>query len=139
MFLVIHCVIKLVRSNYMILHLDVNMNALFYLNKEEGDFNRFEYRVPSTMDLYRCSFEDQKEEKVLEEIKQLKTTKVSQTFAKMKPAASAQILSQMSADEAAEIMSTLNSKITGQILAKMEPKKGSEITAKLREIPESGK
>ncbi|MEZ5084166.1 MAG: PDZ domain-containing protein [Bacteroidales bacterium] len=57
-------------ANYR--YLAVNKNALFYLNKEEGDFNRFEYRVPSTMDLYRFSFKDQKEEKVLEEINSYK-------------------------------------------------------------------
>lgn len=58
------------RGNYR--YLSVNKDALFYLNKDEGDFNRFEYRVPTTMDLYRFSFDEQKEGKALEEINSYK-------------------------------------------------------------------
>ncbi len=57
-------------ANYR--YLAVNNNAIFYLNKDEGDFNRFEYRVPSSMDLYRFCFEKQEEEKVIEEINSYK-------------------------------------------------------------------
>jgi len=76
-----------------------------------------------------------KNKKILEEIKQIKSSKVSQSFTKMKPASSANILAQMGVKEASEIMSTLNPKVVGQILAKMDPKKGSEITAELQKIP----
>ena len=62
--------LPLERGNYR--YLGVNKSSLFYLNKDEGDFNRFEYRVPSTMDLYRFSFEEQKEEKIMEEINSYK-------------------------------------------------------------------
>jgi tricorn protease len=62
--------LPLKQGNYR--YLAVNKQALYFLNKDEGDFNRFEYRVPSTMDLYRFSFDEQKEEKVLEEINSYK-------------------------------------------------------------------
>jgi len=58
--------LPLERGNYR--YLAVNDNALFFLNKDEGDFNRFEYRAPKTMDLYSFCFEKQKESKILEEI-----------------------------------------------------------------------
>ncbi|MBN2172957.1 MAG: PD40 domain-containing protein [Bacteroidales bacterium] len=54
------------RGNYR--YLSVNDNALFYLNRDEGDFNRFEFRVPNNMDLYRFNFEEREEAKVIEEI-----------------------------------------------------------------------
>ncbi len=38
---------------------------LFYLDQEEGDFNRFDFRAPTTMDLHAFSFEEQKAEDVL--------------------------------------------------------------------------
>jgi tricorn protease len=43
----------------------VNESAVFYLNKDEGDFNRFEFRNIGAMDLYRFSFEEREEEKVI--------------------------------------------------------------------------
>ncbi len=58
------------RGNYR--YLSANENALYFLNKDEGDFNRFEYRLPSSMDLYSFSFEEQKENKVLEGINSYK-------------------------------------------------------------------
>ena len=42
--------------------------TLFYLNKDEGDFNRFEFREVRDMDLYRFSFEKREEEKVIDGI-----------------------------------------------------------------------
>lgn len=62
--------LPLARGNYR--HLAVNDNALFFLNRDEGDFNRFEYRVPNTMDLYSFCFDEQKENKVLEGINSYK-------------------------------------------------------------------
>jgi tricorn protease len=50
-------------------YLSVSGEGLFYLNKDEGDFNEFEFRVPESMDLYRFSFEDQEEAKVIEGIR----------------------------------------------------------------------
>lgn len=58
--------LPLENGNYR--HLFVNESALFYLNKDEGDFNRFEFRNIGAMDLYRFSFEDREEEKVIEGI-----------------------------------------------------------------------
>lgn len=58
--------LPLERGNYR--YLSVNESSIFYLNKEEGDFNRFEYRVPESMDLYRFSFEEKEEKKVIEGI-----------------------------------------------------------------------
>ncbi|RLD56194.1 MAG: peptidase S41, partial [Bacteroidetes bacterium] len=58
------------RGNYR--YLATNENALYFLNKDEGDFNRFEYRVPSSMDLYSFSFDEQEEAKVIEGINSYK-------------------------------------------------------------------
>jgi len=58
--------LPLERGNYR--HLLVNESALFYLNKDEGDFNRFEFREVRDMDLYRFSFEKREEEKVIDGI-----------------------------------------------------------------------
>ena len=62
--------LPLEQGNYR--YLTVNKNALYYLNKDEGDFNRFEYRLPESMDLYSFCFEKQKEHKILEEINSYK-------------------------------------------------------------------
>ncbi len=55
--------LPLKRGNYR--YLAANDNGVFYLNKDEGDFNRFEFRAVNTMDLYRFSFDDRKEQKVI--------------------------------------------------------------------------
>jgi len=62
--------LPLEQGNYR--YLAVNENALYFLNKDEGDFNRFEYRLPSTMDLFSFCFKKQKESKILEEINSYK-------------------------------------------------------------------
>jgi tricorn protease len=54
------------RGNYRFLA--VNDDALFYLNKDEGDFNRFEFRDPGPRNLYAFSFKDKNESTVLEGI-----------------------------------------------------------------------
>ena len=51
------------RGNYRFLA--ANDQNLFYLNKDEGDFNRFEFRDPRPFDLYSFSFADKKESKVI--------------------------------------------------------------------------
>ncbi|MDD5694298.1 MAG: PDZ domain-containing protein [Bacteroidales bacterium] len=48
--------------------LSINDEGLFYLNREKGDFNEFEFRIPETMDLYRFSFTDKEEAVVIKEI-----------------------------------------------------------------------
>ncbi|MBN1154130.1 PD40 domain-containing protein [candidate division KSB1 bacterium] len=50
------------RGNYR--NLAVTDSKLFYLNKDEGDFNRFEFRAIGPRDLYAYDFES-KEEKVV--------------------------------------------------------------------------
>ncbi len=55
--------LPLPRGNYR--NLAVNESGLFYLNKDEGDFNRFEFRAMGARDLYRYSFEDREEESVI--------------------------------------------------------------------------
>ena len=42
--------------------------ALFYLNRADGDFNRFEFRLPGSMSLYAFDFEEREEKKVIDEI-----------------------------------------------------------------------
>ncbi len=58
------------RGNYR--YLAVNDKALFYLDKDEGDFNRFEFRLPTTMDLHRLCFDKKDQELVLEDINSYK-------------------------------------------------------------------
>ena len=48
--------------------LSVNESSIFYFNKDEGDFNRFEYRSPGPMNLYAFSFASRKEQQVMEKI-----------------------------------------------------------------------
>ena len=54
------------RGNYRFLA--ANEQSLFYLNKDEGDFNRFEFREAGPRDLYAFSFTDKKESKVIPSI-----------------------------------------------------------------------
>jgi len=58
--------LPLERGNYR--NLAVNDDALFFLNKDEGDFNRFEFRNPGPRNLVRYSFADRKEKTVIEGI-----------------------------------------------------------------------
>ncbi len=43
-----------------------------YMNRDEGDFNRFEFRLPPDMDLYYYSFKDMKEKPVIDKINDYK-------------------------------------------------------------------
>jgi tricorn protease len=54
------------RGNYRLLA--VNDEALFYLNKDEGDFNRFDFRDVGPRDLHSFSFKDKEESTVIEGI-----------------------------------------------------------------------
>ncbi len=58
--------LPLPRGNYRTLA--VNDDAVFYLNAEDGDFNRFEYRRVGARDLHRFSFSDREEETVIKGI-----------------------------------------------------------------------
>jgi len=58
--------LPLPRGNYR--RLSANDSALFYLNDEEGDYNRFEFRPKGPRSLYAFSFEGQKESLVLKDI-----------------------------------------------------------------------
>jgi tricorn protease len=58
--------LPLPRGNYR--NLAANEKGLFYLNKDEGDFNRFEFRGIGPRDLYRFSFEDREEQTVIKGI-----------------------------------------------------------------------
>ncbi|NOQ24795.1 MAG: peptidase S41 [Bacteroidales bacterium] len=54
--------LPLKRGNYR--ELSLNKNTLFYLNAEDGDFNKFEYRAQIEMDLYRYDFKTKQENKI---------------------------------------------------------------------------
>ncbi len=58
--------LPLPRGNYR--SLTANESGLFYLDKDEGDFNRFEFRGVGRMDLHRFSFDDREEKTVIEGI-----------------------------------------------------------------------
>jgi len=49
-------------------NLAVNKSSVFYLNKDKGDFNRFEFRGVGVRTLYAFSFEDRKQSAVIEDI-----------------------------------------------------------------------
>lgn len=58
--------LPLKRGNYR--NLAVNESSIFYLNKDAGDFNRFEFRKVGPRSLYAFSFEDRKEKTVIKDI-----------------------------------------------------------------------
>ena len=58
--------LPLSQGNYR--NLTAGKNTLFYLNKETGDFNRFEFREMGARDLYAFDFKNRKEQKVIENI-----------------------------------------------------------------------
>jgi tricorn protease len=58
--------LPLPRGNYR--DLSVTEDALFYLNAEDGDFNRFEFRGPGKQSLYAYSLKNRKEETVIENV-----------------------------------------------------------------------
>jgi len=58
--------LPLARGNYR--NLAVNESAVFYMNKDEGDFNRFEFRAPGPRTLYAFSLSTRQEETVIEDI-----------------------------------------------------------------------
>lgn len=56
--------LPLPRGNYR--HLAAGDGVLYYLDKDEGDFNRFEFRNIGPMDLHRFSIEDREAKMVIE-------------------------------------------------------------------------
>lgn len=58
--------LPLARGNYR--SLSTNDTTLFYLNADEGDYNRFEFRPKGPRTLYAFSFEDRKESVVIKNI-----------------------------------------------------------------------
>ena len=58
--------LPLPRGNYR--SLSANDKGLFYLDKDAGDFNRFEFRSIGRMDLHRFSFKDREEKTVIKGI-----------------------------------------------------------------------
>ena len=58
--------LPLERGNYR--SLAANKDGVFYLNSEEGDYNRFEYRSVGARTLHRFSFEDREEETVIADV-----------------------------------------------------------------------
>ena len=53
-------------------YLSVNDNKLFYLNKADGDFNRFEFRDVKSMDLHAFDFSSRSSYKVLGSVNEYK-------------------------------------------------------------------
>jgi len=65
--------LPLPRGNYR--YLSVNDQSLFYLNKEDGDFNRFEFRDVKTMNLHAFDFDSRKERKIIESVEAYQLSK----------------------------------------------------------------
>jgi tricorn protease len=59
-------VLPLSAGNYR--KIDVNGSTLYYLNKENGDFNKFDYRAVGPRTLYAYSFDNKKEREVIKDI-----------------------------------------------------------------------
>jgi len=64
--------LPLKRGNYR--DLAVNESSLFYLNAEDGDFNKMDYRALAPRILYRYSFSSQKEKVVIEKVNGFKVS-----------------------------------------------------------------
>ncbi|MCF8364584.1 MAG: PDZ domain-containing protein [Bacteroidales bacterium] len=62
--------LPLKKGNYR--SLSANESTLYYLNAEEGDFNKFEFRGVEAMNLYAYDFETQKESTIVEGINSYK-------------------------------------------------------------------
>ena len=62
--------LPLERGNYR--SLAANEKAVFYLNADEGDYNRFEFRKKGAQTLYSFSIKDRKEQTVIEDINSYK-------------------------------------------------------------------
>lgn len=62
--------LPLKRGNYR--QLSVNEDALFYFNAEDGDFNKFEFRVPQEMNLYKYSFKEEQEQEIIKGVNDCK-------------------------------------------------------------------
>lgn len=58
--------LPLPRGNYR--HLSADHEQVYYLNKETGDFNRFEFRERGPMNLCVFNFKDKKASKIIEDI-----------------------------------------------------------------------
>lgn len=50
-------------------YLATGKDRLFYLNRDNGDFNRFEFRIPRDMDLYSFSYESKESSEIVKGIK----------------------------------------------------------------------
>ena len=58
--------LKLEAGNYR--NLSLTDEGAIYMNRDDGDFNRFEFRIPSNMDLYHYSFKDREEKSIIKAI-----------------------------------------------------------------------
>ncbi|OPA76030.1 MotE family protein [Campylobacter pinnipediorum] len=103
------------------------------LNKKESDINATLKIVENKKKEIDALIE--KNNKILEELKNMTTDKVSASYAKMKDQAAADILSDMSVAQAASIMYALEPKKISAIMAKMQPNVASNITIMLTKGP----
>jgi tricorn protease len=62
--------LNLPSGNYR--NLVLTETGAIYMNRDDGDFNRFEFRLPPDMDLYFYSFKDKKEKPLIKKINDFK-------------------------------------------------------------------
>lgn len=62
--------LPLARGNYR--NLSVCESSLYFTNGEEGDYNHFEFRLPTSMDLYAFNFESKQERSIIKGINNYK-------------------------------------------------------------------
>ncbi|AQW86777.1 putative motility protein chaperone MotE [Campylobacter pinnipediorum subsp. caledonicus] len=103
------------------------------LNKKELDINSTLKTIENKKKEIDTLIE--KNNKILQELKNMTTDKVSASYAKMKDQAAADILSDMSVAQAASIMYALEPKKISAIMAKMQPNVASDITIMLTKGP----
>ena len=103
------------------------------LNKKEVRLDAREKGVAQKLEATKKAQADtksmlEKNEKILEAIKNQKMDKVSQVYAKMKAASAANILAKMEIKEAGAILNKLKPKTVGKIFSKMDAQKASELS-----------
>ena len=78
-------------------YLSVNDQSLFYLNKDKGDFNRFEFREVGSMDLHAFDFDKRSSRQIIASINQYRLSEDGSHIA-YKKGSSAGILSSNATD-----------------------------------------
>lgn len=103
------------------------------LAKREAEVNATLATVASREEEIKRLLERNQE--ILNQITDAKSSKIAETYAKMKDSKAAPIIANLPDDEAATILFSLEAKTMGSILAKMDPTRAAALTAILQKGP----